>query len=561
MTRRGGELPWGTRRSSPGFGGRRQPDLPRIAMLAAIVLGVALLAGFVFSQLCTSSGCDEAYCVSGRDITPPEGYERVTSVYEFNEEQGPIPDGQDLRVSLELKSRTDDPRNLSFYRYVEETGTWEPLVPATLDESGKIVTGTLSTAPSVMTVMRRLSPAGHVVAYLPSNAQLHPEAQGQVTIVHTRDYRPISDGTIEGSKSELQLATGVAWYPTIWASAAEQGAIPIVSGILSSAPSRTTHVQHIVQLVEAGQFDGIDIAYLDLPSTERTNFTLFIAELADALHRQQKVLTLTLPPPQRATDRIDEGAYDWAQLGQAADLLQIAPYRDQGKFRQVMPELLNYLTGVVDPAKLVLTVSPYATETSAEGVRTMTLTDAMVIAAQLQLRAGSDGRIETNSNVEVVGVNIDKEENLTGISWSTDAASVYFTYKQGTGRTVFIENFFSLGFKLELIPQFGLGGLAVEDASANELLGNIWPALNPFIASGQPILLQPNPADLAPQWEVSGGEKEGGQRGSIRWATPAQPGQYTVRLTLSDGVALFQNETTVEVQAKQTPGTTPGSSG
>jgi hypothetical protein len=179
----------------------------------------------------------------------------------------------------------------------------------------------------------------------------------------------------------------------------------------------------------------------------------------------------------------------------------------------------------------------------------------MVIATQMRVVVGNDNRVETNSNVQVVGVNIDKSENLTGVSWSTDAASVFFTYKQGSGRTVYLENFFSLGFKLELIPQFDLGGVAIEDASNNDYLGNIWRALNPFISSGQPLLLQPNQDDLLPQWTVSQGTKEGGNQGSITWATPPEAGTYTVRLTLSDGVALFQNEIQVQVQPKQTAST------
>jgi hypothetical protein len=109
-----------------------------------------------------------------------------------------------------------------------------------------------------------------------------------------------------------------------------------------------------------------------------------------------------------------------------------------------------------------------------------------------------------------------------------------------------------VGFKLELIPQFKLGGVAIEDASSNQLLGNIWPALVSFITSGQTVLLQPNPQDLVPQWKASKGTTEGGSRGVVRWVTPAEPGSYTVKLTVSDGVALFENEIPVTVQAKDT---------
>ncbi|MGE5596503.1 MAG: glycosyl hydrolase family 18 protein [Hyphomicrobiales bacterium] len=557
MSRRGGQLPWGNRRS-PTLYGSRQPSVGQPLALGLIVVGVLALAVFLFMRACGGGGCNDTYCSSDKDIQPPEGYERVTGIYEYNESKGPIPEGNTLNVTLSLTRDVQDSRNLSFYRYVEESQVWEPVAPATLEADGKNVTGTLNDAPKIMTVLRRTSPAGHVVAYLPHNGQLHPEAKGKITILHTRDYQPAADGTVTGSISTLQPEQGVAWYPTI---SSDASMLPIVDGILSSAPSRSNHVAQIVKLATDAGFAGIDIAYMDLRPDERTNFTLFIAELASALHAKQKVLTLTLPPPQKVQDRIDEGAYDWAQLGKAADVVQMAPYRDQGKYRQVMPDLLQYLVGVVDPSKLVLTVSPYATEASSDGIRTMQLTDAMVIATKLQLRVGADSKVETNTNVDVVGVNIDRSENLTGISWSPEAASVFFTYKQGSGRTVYLENFFSIGFKLELIPQFKLGGVAIEDASANRFLGDIWTALNPFITSGQPILMQPNPEDLKPQWSVSKGETDRGDRGILTWTTPSEPGRYTVTLTLSDGVARFQNAIPVEVQAKETAGATPSAGG
>jgi hypothetical protein len=69
--------------------------------------------------------------------------------------------------------------------------------------------------------------------------------------------------------------------------------------------------------------------------------------------------------------------------------------------------------------------------------------------------------------------------------------------------------------------------------------------------------MQPYPADLVPKWSVSKGTLDGGQRGSVKWTTPSDPGNYTVDLTLSDGVSLFQNEISVNVQAKTT-GSTSG---
>jgi hypothetical protein len=152
--------------------------------------------------------------------------------------------------------------------------------------------------------------------------------------------------------------------------------------------------------------------------------------------------------------------------------------------------------------------------------------------------------------VNVTGVNIDVAAGRSGIAWQSQTASVAFTYEQNGGRTVWLENVFSIAFKLEFIGQYSLGGVAVEDASGDPYIGDIWPALAPFITNGQPELLQPNPDDLIPAWQVSGGTMEGGQKGVLKWGTPAEPGSYTITLTLSDGVSYFENIIAVEVQAR-----------
>jgi hypothetical protein len=334
--------------------------------------------------------------------------------------------------------------------------------------------------------------------------------------------------------------------------------VAIVENILSNGESRSAHVQKIVDKLAQVNVKGVDIAYLDLPVTARASFTLFIGDLYAKLRAQNKQLTLTLPSPIKAQNRIDEGAYDWTELAKTADLIKIAPYRDQATFRLVMPEILQYLTERVPPSKLILTVSPYATETGGETIGVMSIAQAMSIATRVTVRAEADS-ITTSSNIKIAGTNIDKDEGLTGIRWSADTATVAFSYKQPQGagsRTIYIENFFSIGFKLELISTYKLGGVAVDDGSSNEFLGNIWTALVPFISSGQPILLQPNPADLNPKWEVRDakgdpqGQIEDTTRGSANWFAPGTPGTYTVSLTLSDGVSLFQNSIEVNVKAR-----------
>lgn len=551
MTRRNAQLPW---TSSGGglYGGGNKRNYGQLIVLGVIVLAVIGLGYFLF-QMAFGGGedCKSEYCASGQEIPAPAGYELVTKVYQYNDKLT-VPAGTDINISVPLSKATTDARNLSFYRYDTDMKSWEPITAALLD--GSQVRATLHDTPNLLAVLRRNSPGGEVVAYLPHTdpaATLHPDAVGKITILHTLDFTPDATGAVAGELSTIHTDNSFRFIPQIQAGNNIQGSVQIVQGLLSSAGSRSAHVQNIANKVAETGVAGIDISYQDLTVNERSSFTLFISELASVLHGQQKQLTLTLPPPLKTADHIDEGAYDWAELGKVADVVQMMPFRDQGKYRTDVPEILQYLTARVQPAtKLVLTVSPYATEKSPEGFKTLTLAQAMNIATQLQIRTGADKKITTNTVVDVVGVNINKVENRSGIIWDPNTATVAFTYEDNGVRSVWLENFFSIGFKLELISRFKLGGVAVEDASSDVNLGNIWTALVPYISSGQATLLQPNPDDLKPVWEPSAGTFEDGGRGSIKWNTPAEPNTYTIKLTLSDGVARFQSETSANVQAR-----------
>ena len=521
------------------FATGRRPSPMRFVALAVIAIAVIVVGVLIWFFFGRSPGeCTDSYCeVTGTDIEIPPDFELYSRLFERNPNADPLPDGFDLQITIPLAIPTMDDRGLSFYGYNPDIELWEPVAGAALDEAGERATGIFADPPRFLAVFRRLNEGRQVVAYLAPGETLHPTAALLATVVHTLDFTPAPDGSLRGQPSPRPPTTAVH-YPVISASAEIDGSVPTVDNILSTGADRTNHVRQILQRVAAHRLSGVDIAYLDLRADHRTSFTLFISELAEGLHSQGKTLTLTLPAPLKAIDRIDEGAYDWAALGESADLIKIAPVRDQSTYRLHMPEVLEHITSAVDPGKVILTITPYASEKSADGLRALTLTEAMTIASKLAVRSES---VTAGADVQVVGVNIDRDEGLSGLRWQAETATVAFTYKLNGGRTVWLENSFSVGFKLEFVSVFNLGGLAVEDSSDNVFLGNVWTAVEPFVASGQAVLLQPSHAHLLPEWEVTAGALVGGDRGLVTWQTPLEAGAYTVTLTLSDGVERFES--------------------
>ncbi|MES4791660.1 MAG: hypothetical protein C4321_00545, partial [Chloroflexota bacterium] len=195
----GGRLPWGAGRTSQGLrGGRAKPPTARIAALSAILLGVVLLGWLTYGRLCGGDDCVSVYCPSNRDIAAPDGYEFASRIFERNPEAVPTETGFDIQVQAALLHTATDGRMLSFFRYDESAQRWEPVAPAVLDAQGKVVTGTFKDTPAVIAVLRRNTPAGEVVAYLPHNATLNPQGAPHATIVHPIDFAPLADGSVGG---------------------------------------------------------------------------------------------------------------------------------------------------------------------------------------------------------------------------------------------------------------------------------------------------------------------------------------------------------------------------
>jgi hypothetical protein len=151
----------------------------------------------------------------------------------------------------------------------------------------------------------------------------------------------------------------------------------------------------------------------------------------------------------------------------------------------------------------------------------------------------------------VVAVNLAQSEGATDIRWNDDAAALSFSYVAPDTRTVYIENVFSAGFKLEMVQTYALGGVAVSDASAKTDVANIWPVVNQLIETGTASLVRPNGDALVPRWEAPDGGKLDATAGpSVIWRTD-EPGTYTLRMLISDGDQRFGQEIDVEVKEKK----------
>ena len=166
-----------------------------------------------------------------------------------------------------------------------------------------------------------------------------------------------------------------------------------------------------------------------------------------------------------------------------------------------MGSVLRYATSVIESTKLYLVISPFSHEKTKDGVRSLTFLEAMGIANVMTVVPGTPEteEISGGQRVLITGDNIYRAKGASGIKWDDNAASVTFSYRVGEEetRTVWVENQFSAGFKLEAVQAFRLAGLAIEDVSENAGAAAILPAVDALVRGGQTQLLRPEPRQPA----------------------------------------------------------------
>lgn len=143
-----------------------------------------------------------------------------------------------------------------------------------------------------------------------------------------------TDGMTNTTRSIISFAKskGLPLYPTVSDyNNGTEGFDPAISkAVLATATSRAKAVTNLVSLATTNGFAGIDIDLEAVNSSDKANYSTFIASLADALHGQGLKLVISVPPKtgDKAPDYL--GGYDYAAIGAAVDYFQVMTYDEVG---------------------------------------------------------------------------------------------------------------------------------------------------------------------------------------------------------------------------------------
>ena len=540
--------------------GGRGLGIMLILLIAALLVAVVIVLFFEPGLIDTSFNTED----DSQSLTPGETAGAPAPVLfesRLMEQAPPIPDvlgaaspiyeikAPDGRIGpfefqLSLTNPTQDDRNLGVYTWNGED--WIRLGDAVLTSDRSAARIALSEVPENLAILRRLQFRDVIAGRVPRGEEPQSILSGSLTIVHPDGWQPGGDGSLLGLVDLPAAATTQSVWPTV---SATDDQTELVNDILASDNLRRQHIANIQHAIKSGLHDGVDIHYLNVSPALRSQFTSFISELADRLHREDRGLAVHIPIS--AAGGIGEGAYDLSQLGASADFIVIEPPLDPTIFQASIDASLPTLLQRVQSNKLLLALRSNAVVRTSGGFSQTSQRDALGIASELSIR--EPGPYRPGQRVTLQGNSIMLDSLSGGLRWDNVNRIMSFTCPDQTGAavTIWLHNRFSAAFHLQVVSQYELGGVYVSNASADPANANLWPAIAAFFEAGIPDLRLPNAILFDPIFSVEAGELSGNSGSGWQfWDLPTTPGDYRAQLVVSDGDVRVGHVITVPVRAE-----------
>ena len=467
---------------------------------------------------------DYASSIRGGIPKLPEGLVAVSAFFDLaapEDKRGPS------SVQVPLKEQHSDTQGMALYSYAD--GRWQRVADVTLADGGNHARADVPALPGNVAVLKRDRVALQVAASIPAGATLDTRATSVITTLHPLVFIPAEDGTLAGQPPAVPPAS----YQVVPTLVALDPAV--VDNILRAPDVRTRHALAIADAIEQGNFAGVNVDYHSVSETLRDDYTDFVTQLAEALDARGRTLTLTLPMPVDNAGVMETGAYNWEELGSQADTIELIGELDQELYFQNTEPALEYITERVDRNKVLLSISSQSVERGGDGLRTLSLLEALGIASTVSAQV--EGEIAPSAQVPLVALNLAPGEGASGLHWNETARAVTFSYPgRGGKRTVWIANQFSAAYRVELAQRFGLAGVVLTDVSEQAGAGDVWAAVQQAADAGSAALSRPNGELFVPRWQAAGGSLSADNGDTVTWSAPADEGDYEVTLIVSDGV-------------------------
>jgi spore germination protein YaaH len=155
----------------------------------------------------------------------------------------------------------------------------------------------------------------------------------------------------------------------------------VAAAILATRATRRRHIEALLRLVKDKGYDGIDLDWEELTAADRDKFSLFVEELAAALHAEERFLSVAVYPKTSEPGRWpSQRAMDYKRLGAAVDEFKLMTYAYSGPWSGPGPQspytwldqVLTFAESRVPAKKIYMGVPFFGYSWRGGGARAMT---------------------------------------------------------------------------------------------------------------------------------------------------------------------------------------------
>lgn len=271
-----------------------------------------------------------------------------------------------------------------------------------------------------------------------------------ITSIATFSFQIDKQGNVTGAAPKEALnqsaKSGIKTLALVHNWAGQGFSRETVHNVLTNPQAAQNAINNITGTIVAYGYNGVNIDFENVAPADRDALTEFMAKLGSTL--QEKNLLVTMSIPAKTEDNVHNswsGAFDYAKLGKAVDQLMIMTYDEHwfggspGPVASVgwVENVIKYTVSQVPKEKVLMGIGVYGyVWDTATGKTTRAIPTAGALAKIIQTGAA--------------------------IKWDNIAKVPYYYYWQdGRKQVVWFESNESAAFKLNLVKDYGLGGIAV----------------------------------------------------------------------------------------------------
>lgn len=218
----------------------------------------------------------------------------------------------------------------------------------------------------------------------------------------------------------------------------------IAKTLLENSANRKNLINNILSSIKTNNYKGVNIDLEGIYYYDRIYFSQFMKELYTVLHPLGYYVSAAVPA--KTYDNTTEGwsgAYDYAQIAANCDQIVIMTYDEHypggtpGAIASIgwVQKVVNYAVTVIPKEKILLGTAAYGYDWSSNGTKAYSINGIYNLASA----------------------------NAAQIQWDSVSQTPYFNYTDNSGikHSVWFENGTSVGYKLDIVNNNNLAGIAI----------------------------------------------------------------------------------------------------